>query len=49
MSRYIKQKFNALEDFRIKLSEAQLEHLKFLPTEPSIARFMRTLIKQALA
>ena len=49
MSRYIKQKLKVLEDFRIKLTEAQLEHLKSLPTESSIDRFVRTLIKQSLA
>lgn len=49
MSRYIKQKLKVLEGFRIKLTEALLEHLKSLPAEPSIDRFVRTLIKQALA
>ena len=48
MSRYIKQKLKVLEDFRIKLTEARLEKLKSLPTESSIGRFVRTLIKQAM-
>jgi len=49
MSRYIKQKLKVLDDFRIKLTEAQMEHLKSLPSESAIDSFVRTLIKQALA
>lgn len=49
MSAYIKKKLKVLHDFRIKLTDAQLEHLNALPTESAVDSFVRTLIKQALA